>query len=59
MFDLLREAGGDANQLLAHFLSHPMLSQRIDAARAAADASSNYAPILDGTAWAALQKICD
>tara|TARA_R110000796_G_scaffold890_1_gene3313 strand:- start:2078 stop:3172 length:1095 start_codon:yes stop_codon:yes gene_type:complete len=59
MFDLLREAGGDANQLLAHFLSHPMLSQRIDAARAAADASSNYAPILDGAAWAALQKICD
>lgn len=59
MFDLLRDTAGDTNQLLAHFLSHPTLSQRIDAARAAVDASRSYAPILDNTSWAALQKICD
>lgn len=59
MFGRLREEHGDSNQLVTHFLSHPSLSERIENARAAADPSRDYAPILEDGAWADLQSICD
>ncbi len=58
MFERLREKYGDGNRLISHFLSHPRLSQRIDNARAAADPSRDFAPILDDAQWSALKAIC-
>jgi predicted Zn-dependent protease len=59
MFERLREEHGNGNELLNHFLSHPSLSDRIENARAAADETHEYAPILDDAGWKALQSICD
>lgn len=59
MFERLRDEHGEGNELLGHFLSHPSLSDRIENARAAADETRDYAPILDDTGWADLQSICD
>lgn len=59
MFDRLRSEDGDENRLLSHFLSHPSLADRVEAARAAADPARSYAPILSEGAWADLQAICD
>ena len=59
MFERLRAEHGDGNALMAHFLSHPSLSVRIENARAAANEDSNYAPILDDSAWGDLKSVCD
>ena len=59
MFERLREAHGDSEGLAAHFLSHPALRDRIEAARAAADPAAQYAPVLDDADWRALQAICE
>ncbi len=59
MFGRLRDEHGEGNELLNHFLSHPSLAERIENARAAADDTRDYAPILDGSGWADLQTICD
>ena len=59
MFERLRAEYGDGNALIAHFLSHPSLSDRIENARAATDENGDYAPILDDAGWADLQAVCD
>lgn len=59
MFERLRTKHGDSNPLMAHFLSHPSFSARIENARAAADETSTYGPILTDDAWRDLRAICD
>jgi len=59
MIERLRAEHGDGNALMAHFLSHPSLSARIENARAAANENSNYAPILDDSDWEDLKSVCD
>ena len=59
MFGRLRDAHGEGNELLNHFLSHPSLAERIENARAAVDDTRDYAPILEEAGWADLQTICD
>lgn len=59
MFERLRDKYGDSNQLMAHFLSHPSLSDRIENARAAADPSAEYTPILGDSQWTYLKAICE
>lgn len=59
MFESMRKAHGDADGLTAHFLSHPSLGSRIDAARAVVSSQGTYTASLDAAAWADLQTICD
>ena len=58
MFQRLRDKYGDNDAIIMHFLSHPGLQKRIEAARAAAPQDQDYQLILDGEGWAALQGIC-
>jgi predicted Zn-dependent protease len=58
MFERLRDRYGDNDGVLAHFLSHPTLSERIDRARAAAPEDGTWTPILTEAQWADLQAIC-
>ena len=59
MFERLRAKYGESEGIVAHFLSHPALSDRIAAARAAAPDGQTFAPILSATDWMALQAVCD
>lgn len=59
MFEAMRERHGDTDGVAAHFLSHPSLGARIDAARAAAGAATRYAPSMAQDEWRAVQTICD
>ncbi|MCX7561914.1 M48 family metallopeptidase [Sulfitobacter sp. F26204] len=59
MFANLQAEYGDSSDLAAHFLSHPTLSRRIIAARAAVDESIAYAPSMSAEDWAAVQVVCD
>lgn len=59
MFETLRAEHGDSTGVAAHFLSHPALGDRIDAAQEAVDDSLTYTPSLDRQGWAALRNICD
>lgn len=58
MFERLRDENGDEDAVLAHFLSHPTLSKRIEDAQSAASTDKEYTPILSDPAWRALQDIC-
>ncbi|MEM6638230.1 MAG: M48 family metallopeptidase [Pseudomonadota bacterium] len=59
MFERLQAEHGDANSLMAPFLSHPQLSDRIDSARAAGSGFTPATePILSDSEWAALRSIC-
>ncbi|WP_415401647.1 M48 family metallopeptidase [Tateyamaria sp. SN3-11] len=58
MFERLRDKYGDNDGVVAHFLSHPSLSDRIDEARAAAPETADWTPILSDAQWADLQAIC-
>ncbi|APE42293.1 peptidase M48 Ste24p [Sulfitobacter alexandrii] len=58
MFEGMRRRFGDSEGVTAHFLSHPRLGERIDAARAAADAEADYRPALTPPEWDALRNIC-
>jgi predicted Zn-dependent protease len=58
MFQRLRDKYGDSDAIIAHFLSHPGLEERIKAARAAAPKDRDYQPILGDEEWAALKGIC-
>ena len=58
MFERFREMGGDTGGILAHFLSHPALGDRIAAARDATPAGFASKPLLRDTEWAALKNIC-
>jgi hypothetical protein len=59
MFERLRAKYGDSEGIVAHFLSHPALSDRITAARDAAPEGRTFAPILSDAEWTALQAVCD
>lgn len=59
MFERLKAKYGESQGVVAHFLSHPALSERISAARAAEPDGRAYRPILNNTDWLALQHICD
>ncbi len=58
MFANMRKAGGDSTGVVAHFLSHPSLSARIEAANAAVNPAMSYTPVLTDRQWADLQAIC-
>ncbi|MEM8631554.1 MAG: M48 family metallopeptidase [Pseudomonadota bacterium] len=60
MFERLRAEYGNGDGVVAVFLSHPRLSERIAAARAEAAASTGPHPsVLTGSEWSALRNICD
>lgn len=59
MFERFREIGGDASPFVAHFLSHPALGDRIEAARAATPVGFDGVPVLTAEEWRALQNICE
>jgi beta-barrel assembly-enhancing protease len=58
MFETMRALSGDAEGVAAHFLGHPTLGARIEAARDAAT-GKGYAPSMPPSDWAALQGICN
>ena len=58
MFDHLRKEHGDSEGLAAHFLSHPSLGERIEAAAAQVDASAEYRPSMSDADWQELRRIC-
>lgn len=58
MFETLRAQSGDRVGLQAHFLSHPSLGSRIDAARAAVKDGVAYQPSMSDADWEALRSIC-
>lgn len=59
MFASMRARGGDAEGVVAHFLSHPSLGQRIEAAQAVVDDAAIYTASMSDAQWAAVQGICD
>ncbi len=58
MFERFRAMGGDAEGFVAHFMSHPRLGDRIEAARAAVPDGFQPRPVLGPAEWQALQRIC-
>ncbi len=59
MFERMREKHGDHDGVAAHFLSHPALSERIEAARAITREDAGYKAAMEPDDWSALQVICD
>lgn len=59
MFERLRDKYGDAEGVIAHFVSHPTLGSRIERARAAAGFNRVYNDILSKADWADLKAICE
>lgn len=57
-FERLAARGGQPPAILSHFLAHPELEGRIDAARLTSGPDVAR-PVLEAPAWAALQSICD
>lgn len=57
MFERLRDKYGDTEGLLAHFITHPRLADRIDAARDA-DTPLGGTPSLTARQWSDLRRIC-
>lgn len=58
MFENMRQKHGENDGLAAHFLSHPSLGERIEAAAQAVDPEAEYQTSMSQTDWLALQKIC-
>ncbi|PSL13285.1 M48 family metallopeptidase [Shimia abyssi] len=58
MFEGFRKRFGDNDGIVAHFVSHPSLGDRIDAAHRAIQTDMQVRPILGDTAWQALRNIC-
>ena len=58
-FARLRDTHGDAEGIVAHFLSHPALGDRIARAEAAGAGQAPLRPALSPADWAALRTICD
>lgn len=58
IFARLAAEHGETDGLAAHFLSHPALSRRIAAARAATPADFQSQPLLSAAQWRALGDIC-
>jgi len=60
LFETLRAEYGDTAGLVAHFMSHPELGDRIEAAQRAAEAANTtFRPSLTRAQWRALQAICE
>lgn len=59
LFSTMREKYGDTEGVAAHFLSHPALGERIEAARQEVQQDVSYTPSMSAAEWAALQRICD
>lgn len=59
MFQRFLEEYGDSEGVMAHFLSHPELKERIAAARAATPEGFVSQPVISPRDWQALQAICD
>ena len=59
MFERFQDMGGDTSPFIAHFLSHPELGDRIQAARDATPDGFEAVPLLTAQEWQALQNICD
>ena len=59
MFERFQELGGDTDPIVAHFLSHPEMGDRIQAARDATPSGFQASPILTPAEWRALQAICE
>ncbi|WP_283644634.1 M48 family metallopeptidase [Marinovum algicola] len=58
-FDRLRRTYGEAEGFLAHFTSHPALSERILAAETDLPPGFAARPVLGDAEWRALQTICN
>ena len=58
MFESFRRKYGDRSGVTAHFLSHPALGARIEAAQAAVKSGAQYAPSMSNEDWQALRSIC-
>lgn len=58
LFETMREQFGDIEGPLRHFVSHPSLEDRIEAARAAGQAGTG-APILTEEEWQTIRTSCD
>ena len=59
MFERFRELGGDAEGFVAHFLSHPSLGDRIEAARLATPDDLTPRPLMSPVERQALKAICN
>lgn len=59
MFETMRAKYGDKEGVAAHFLSHPSLGDRIEAARAVTKQGATYRPSMPPEDWDALRKVCD
>lgn len=59
IFERFQEISGDASPFVSHFLSHPALGDRIQAARDATPDGFEAVPVLTAQEWKALQTICD
>ena len=57
MFERFLEEGGEVPPVLGHFLGHPALEARIEAARDGVPEAAGP-PSLDASGWAALRTIC-
>ena len=57
-FERLRAEHGDAPGIVQHFMAHPEMADRIEAARAATPEDISGPPVLDDAQWAALRAIC-
>lgn len=58
MFERLLAEYGDAEGIVAHFMSHPQMGKRIAAAQAAVVDGRTYGSILEPSAWRSLQTVC-
>lgn len=58
MFANMRAEHGDSDGIVAHFLTHPSLGSRIDAARAAVVEGRAYGRAMSLDDWTALRAIC-
>ena len=58
-FERLDAENDEDAGLMAHFMTHPALGDRIAAARAAEPADAEFRPLLTPQEWSALQSICD
>ncbi len=59
MFENMRAKQGDADGVVSHFLSHPALGERIEAAKAVVEDGVDYTPSMTDAEWTALQGICE
>ena len=57
-FERLLKENGEPEGIVAHFLSHPQMGDRIAAARDATPDNAVFRPALTDPEWSALRKIC-